>query len=527
MVAGLLGATTPNASAETLIFPCGGAATYAVIMPAGVALDGKNCFGDLVIDSSVISIDQQAFFGSALKSVVIPNSVKIIGHSAFTMSYVESVTFGNSVEEIGVNAFYRTRRLNADIILPSSLKTIGYGAFRESSVRQLSIPNSVKFIGEQAFQNSSIEKISLPDSLEYILPLTFASTKNLQEVTIGKAVKKIGESAFSGSSLTSIVIPDSVESIDSGAFSNSLLSKIIIGKSIKTISDSAFAYSEISEFVGPEVLETLGSNVFAGATKLKSMSIPDELKSLGQNNYDRNFSLTQITYCGDLKGFPIAPICTPERKAAAELKAQKMAQAKAALASTAEGCSALNVPSIADNGLTVTLKSINLLEKIGSYQVSISYNQRNASTDTVIDESAFKIFFEDGSSEPQYGSFGKFYPGDSRDRAYVWEYLKGKTPMAISYDAGFFSKEVSLLKLNWALPSQTCNLKSTLEAKAAAELKAKQEAEAKAAAELKANQVAAAKAAAAKKTTITCTKGKLTKKVTATKPKCPSGYKKK
>ena len=35
------------------------------------------------------------------------------------------------------------------------------------------------------------------------------------------------------------------------------------------------------------------------------------------------------------------------------------------------------------------------------------------------------------------------------------------------------------------------------------------------------------KAAALKKTTITCIKGKLTKKVTAVKPKCPTGYKKK
>jgi hypothetical protein len=33
--------------------------------------------------------------------------------------------------------------------------------------------------------------------------------------------------------------------------------------------------------------------------------------------------------------------------------------------------------------------------------------------------------------------------------------------------------------------------------------------------------------AAAKKSTITCTKGKVSKKVTATKPKCPTGYKKK
>ena len=64
-------------------------------------------------------------------------------------------------------------------------------------------------------------------------------------------------------------------------------------------------------------------------------------------------------------------------------------------------------------------------------------------------------------------------------------------------------------------------------AKAAAELKAKQEAEAKAAAELKAKQEAEAKAAALKKTTITCLKGKLVKKISAVKPVCPKGYKKK
>ena len=74
--------------------------------------------------------------------------------------------------------------------------------------------------------------------------------------------------------------------------------------------------------------------------------------------------------------------------------------------------------------------------------------------------------------------------------------------------------------------------------KIAADLKVKQEAEAKlaadkTAADLKAKQEADAKAAADKaalvvrKTTITCVKGKLTKKVTAVKPACPKGYKKK
>jgi len=88
-------------------------------------------------------------------------------------------------------------------------------------------------------------------------------------------------------------------------------------------------------------------------------------------------------------------------------------------------------------------------------------------------------------------------------------------------------------------------IKAEAEAKAAAELKAKQEAESKAADELKVQQdakaaadkiiqdakveaariLAAARVTATKKSTITCIKGKLTKKVTAVKPKCPTGYK--
>jgi len=74
---------------------------------------------------------------------------------------------------------------------------------------------------------------------------------------------------------------------------------------------------------------------------------------------------------------------------------------------------------------------------------------------------------------------------------------------------------------------QEADARAAAIAKAAADLKAKQDAEAKAAADkVAAELLAATKAAAKKKTTITCVKGKLTKKVTAVKPKCPSGYKK-
>ena len=62
---------------------------------------------------------------------------------------------------------------------------------------------------------------------------------------------------------------------------------------------------------------------------------------------------------------------------------------------------------------------------------------------------------------------------------------------------------------------------AVVKAEEEARVKAKAEADAKIKAE------ADAKEAAKKKITITCVKGKLTKKVTDVAPKCPSGYKKK
>ena len=279
-------------------------------------------------------------------------------------------------------------------------------------------------------------------------------------------------------------------------------------------------------------------------------------------------------------------------------------------AQSADTCSTLNIPALADDNLTVTISNMSVVEKVGSYQLTIVYKLQNATIDKKIDEGTFKIFFTDDTSEPQYGFFGSFFPGDSKERSYTWEYLKSKSPLAISYNAGFFTTQVSASKLNWAPPGQDCNqiLSKTAAGKTAADKAAAD----KAAAAIKAaedeaatkkaradsanstlkflvdqvvstreelklriiglvkiypaekialnallqsnsllatvtpvnykeiektlyqvmdqvdaieNSAAAAKAVATKKFTITCVKGKLTKKVTAVKPQCPSGYK--
>jgi hypothetical protein len=110
-----------------------------------------------------------------------------------------------------------------------------------------------------------------------------------------------------------------------------------------------------------------------------------------------------------------------------------------------------------------------------------------------------------------------------------WQPPYGSIPLG-DYDTGMIRQLYGESTCPSTFPNTAAKaaaeLKTKLEAEAA-ELKAKQEAEAIAAAGLEAKQKAAAKTAAMKKTTITCFKGKLSKKVTAVKPKCPAGYKKK
>ena len=108
--------------------------------------------------------------------------------------------------------------------------------------------------------------------------------------------------------------------------------------------------------------------------------------------------------------------------------------------------------------------------------------------------------------------------------------LKAKQEADAKAAAELKAKQEAELKAKQDLEARIAaefKAKQEAEAKAAAELKAKQEAELKTAAELKAKQESEAKVAATKKTTITCLKGKLVKKVTGVKPVCPKGYKKK
>lgn len=94
----------------------------------------------------------------------------------------------------------------------------------------------------------------------------------------------------------------------------------------------------------------------------------------------------------------------------------------------------IGVPYKAPDGLTVTLNSLTIIEKTGSYQYAITCTLKNENPDKKIDEGSFKMYYKDAlGGLPQYGFFGVLFPGDTITRSYTFEELKSKPFNVLEY----------------------------------------------------------------------------------------------
>lgn len=103
-----------------------------------------------------------------------------------------------------------------------------------------------------------------------------------------------------------------------------------------------------------------------------------------------------------------------------------------------------------DNNMTVLVTEIAVEDLGGYYQYSIYYTQSNKTGDQVIEEGSFKVYYSDGTSQPQYGFFDKLYPTDTVDRVFTFKALKSLSPLCIEYaEDNFFSTKPLHNSLKW------------------------------------------------------------------------------
>ena len=289
-------------------------------------------------------------YNSNIKSLIIGNGVTSIGVGAFCgCRSLTSVTIPDSVTSIGDSSFgYCTSLTN--ITIPNSVTSIGSSAFSGcTSLTNITIPNSVTSIGLYAFSDcTSLTSITIPNSVTSIGLYAFSDCTSLTSVEIPDGVTSIGDMAFNNcTSLTSVTIPDSVTSIDYYAFDGctSLTSVNYSGtksqwKSIKgygnvskiikctdgiigngntvTIDNLKYKiYNDTASLVGytdtPENLiipesalyegytvtvTGIGDEAFYNSTSLISVTIPNNVTSIGSSALSGCSNLKSVNYNG-------------------------------------------------------------------------------------------------------------------------------------------------------------------------------------------------------------------------------------
>lgn len=307
-----------------------------VIIPSNVKCRGY--------EYNVTVIDNYAFRGSQITSVIIPNTVKILGSCIFMncpklvsvqlpdninkipdhmfndCSSLQSVNLEN-IEVIGASSFENCVSLKK-LDLSHNVDSICSDAFRNcNGIKVLLTGNQLSYIGSKAFYScDSLCKLTLSGKSAVELgEYAFQYCEKLESVSLGKGILDIGN-AFNDcpnikeliflegcektirtkfTNIEKLSLPSTILYIDDYSFYDcAKLSNIDLPSSVVKIGVAAFCACKniAGEIVVPNSVNEISERAFEFCSRITSLNGGDGLETIGQAAFDGCSSLNTIKF---------------------------------------------------------------------------------------------------------------------------------------------------------------------------------------------------------------------------------------
>lgn len=249
---------------------------------------------------------------TALQEFAVPASVRTIGGGAFRgCTALTSVTFpeDSKLESIGTSAFMETALV--EFAMPDTVVVVGTQVFDGvDTLKTLKLSKNLYALGGLLHHCDSLETLIMPEGGRYYKTIDgvlydiaetvlyfYPRTKDPTGFKMPDTVTTLAAYSMAYYPGTTLELPENLDTIEEYALAYSNVASLAIPRNVKEIKNAAMIQMKNLEtlvFVENGKLTTIADSAFAGCSKLQSLTLPDNVSSIGVQAFSSCSSLTEV-----------------------------------------------------------------------------------------------------------------------------------------------------------------------------------------------------------------------------------------